>query len=97
MRVPLLIVAFVGCLYGTSAYAASKDTILHTSYARASTYRSADTDTTSGKETADATADCTGRDCTKSIGGNTTKSSRRGGRDNDERPRWHSMLPGMIR
>ena len=96
MRIPLLIVAFVGCLYGTAAAASSKDTILHTSYARASTYRTVDADT-NAKDVDDA---CTGRDCaTKSSTATPAKSSRRGsgGRDSDERPRWHSMLPGMIR
>lgn len=97
MRVPLLMVAFVGCLYGTSAFAASKDTILHTSYARASTYRAVDTDAANAGKDAEPSSECTGRDCTKAVGGNSTKSSRRGARDNDERPRWHSMLPGMIR
>lgn len=96
MRVPLLIVAFVGCLYGTSAYAASKDTILHTSYARSSTYRTVDTENANK----DAEAECTGRECTntKPVGGTPPRSTRRSGtRDNDDRPRWHSMLPGMIR
>lgn len=96
MRIPMLIVAFVGCLYGTSAVAASKDTILHTSYARASTYRAVDTDS-AAKDAEDAS--CTGRDCaTKGPAAPASKSPRRGGgRDAEERPRWHSMLPGMIR
>lgn len=97
MRGPLLIVVFVGCLYSTSAYAASsKDTILHTSYARASTYRTPDADVSTTRTDAESATECSGRDCSKGAGGSVSKP-RRANRDTEDRPRWHSMLPGMIR